>query len=77
MRLLDGITHSTDMSLSKLRAIVRDTDAWSAAVHEVTKSQTRIYDSVTQKCMYVCACAHMCVHAQSFSVPDSLLPHGQ
>ena len=40
MRWLDGTTDSMDMSLSELRKIVRDREAWSAAIHGVTKSQT-------------------------------------
>ena len=54
MTWLDGIIKSVDMCLSKFQEIVKDREAWGAAVHEVTKSQTQLSDQTTTAATACC-----------------------
>ena len=55
MRWLDGITDTMDMSLNKLRVLVMDREAWRAAVHGVSKSQTQLSNWTDWLNRYICS----------------------
>ena len=73
---LMSITDSMDMSLSKLREVVKDREAWHAAIHGVTKSRTRLNDWPTMKrkhVLYLCSSKHSHAHSLLLASTISML----
>ena len=73
MRCLDGITDSVDMSLGKLRKLVMDREAWRAAVHGVTKSQTQLSDWTELKWRIFLKAQKHWIYFLTFSHPPGII----
>ena len=74
MRWLDNITDSTDMNSSKLQEIVKDWEAWRAALHGVTKSRTQLSNWTEQNYLWSIFCFFSPVSSLAFS-PVNLISH--
>ena len=69
MRWVDGITNGLDMNLGKLREMVRDREAWRAAVHRVEKSQ----NWAAEQCMFSTACSYHLTMLQVIAIQHPIL----